>query len=287
MYKTIILAAGLLLSGAAMAQPNLVHQADSLKKAGDLVSAYQCYRLLHRQHPEQPQHAYALAQIAALMYSPAAADSGFYYLEKALSQDTTVQALMDPELYYLSTDARWAALEQRQVAKYEVAHGPLPLPEFASALWAMIRRDQALRYFQRPMERQIRQGNPIPVVLYPLTYFGVQVRAQNLPELERLIAEYGWPRNSDFPDQTAHVATLIINHSDHLTRKRYLPMMEEAMAQGEIDPLRYAQVKDRVLLDNGRRQWYGTQQTLKRDGSLWPEPIKQPRQVDERRAAIG
>ncbi|MEL6535932.1 MAG: hypothetical protein AAFQ98_10995, partial [Bacteroidota bacterium] len=209
MRKLSMLAAGFLLHGMAMAQPFLIHRADSLKEAGDLVQSFLCYRMVHSNAPTEPQYAYELAQIAALMYSPQAADTSFYYLEKALALDSSIQVLMDPQLYYLTTDARWAALEQNQVAKYEAAHGQLPYPDFARALWDMIRRDQALRFFHRPMERQIREGSPTPPILYPLTYMGVEIRAQNLPALEDWVARYGWPKRSEFPDETADVAALI------------------------------------------------------------------------------
>ena len=270
-----------------MAQMPLQHRADSLKMAGDLEGAYRAYRALYDQAGRQAEHAYALAQVTALMYNPWVADSSFYFLKKALQHNTTVYALMDAELYFLTLDPRWEKIEAKQLARYEAHHGKIPHPEFAKALWAMIRRDQALRYFQRIGEQQMRQGEAAPAAHFPLSYFGVQLREQNLPELEKLIATYGWPKTSEFPGETANVAALIINHSDHTTRKRYLPLMEEALATGDIDPLRYAQIADRVLLDSGKRQLYGTQQRFRRDGSLWPEPIKKPEEVDQRRAAIG
>ena len=63
-------------------------------------------------------------------------------------------------------------------------------------------------------------------------------------------------------------------------------MLEEAFKKGEAQPLRYAKMKDRILMEEGKKQLYGTQ--IKFENMLRePYQIKDPEYVDQRRAEIG
>jgi hypothetical protein len=63
-------------------------------------------------------------------------------------------------------------------------------------------------------------------------------------------------------------------------------MLEEAFKQGEAQPLRYAKMRDRLLVEEGKKQLYGTQWKFENSERV-PQPIEQPEYVDKRRAEIG
>ncbi len=275
-----------LLVVPAVSQTASTERADSLKNAGDVYNAFLAYRAIHEQNPNDGKNTYQLATMAALMYNPMGLDTAFRYMKKALSGDSSIYVIMDSQLFHMTTDARWESLKNNQVDKYEAKNGAIRNREFAEALWLMVMRDQAFRYFQRQAEREIMNGGPVNPMLYPLTYFGEVEKSKNLALLEELIAKYGWPKRSEFPEVTADVAALIINHSNHETRLKYLPTLIEMLEIGEVDALSYAKIHDRILVDEGKGQLYGTQQHFL-NGKLWPEEIHEPSYVDERRKEIG
>jgi len=59
------------------------------------------------------------------------------------------------------------------------------------------------------------------------------------------------------------------------------------VADGEADPRHEAYLIDRVRMNEGREQVYGTQLADFRDGALVPWPIEDPHAGDRRRASVG
>ena len=96
----------------------------------------------------------------------------------------------------------------------------------------------------------------------------------------------GWPTASAVTEYAAAGAALIINHSTHEVRARYFPMLEAAFEKGEAQPLRYAKMCDRLLVEEGKEQRYGTQWHFEGSQKV-PWPIEDPELVDRRRAEIG
>jgi hypothetical protein len=68
-----------------------------------------------------------------------------------------------------------------------------------------------------------------------------------------------------------------------------LRRMEPYLENGGVRPVDYAYLHDRVAVNTGGLQRYGTQprRECNADGSLSPQPLEDPAQVDERRAELG
>jgi hypothetical protein len=67
-----------------------------------------------------------------------------------------------------------------------------------------------------------------------------------------------------------------------------LPLMYEAVKQRELEEALYATSLDRVLIQRGQKQMYGTQfDTDPATGKCEPKPIDDPARVDERRIRAG
>lgn len=109
----------------------------------------------------------------------------------------------------------------------------------------------------------------------------------NLRRLERIVAEHGWPRRSAVGDKAAAAAFLVIHHAGLERQKRYLPLVQAAVAAGEARAADLALLEDRILMREGRKQRYGSQ--LQDDGRGGWEfyPIEDEHTVDERRKAVG
>ena len=69
--------------------------------------------------------------------------------------------------------------------------------------------------------------------------------------------------------------------------RRCLEMLEVAVACGDADPVHLAYLADRVRMNEGRDQLYGSQFVLGRDGELEAWPVDDPAAVDARRARLG
>jgi hypothetical protein len=66
-----------------------------------------------------------------------------------------------------------------------------------------------------------------------------------------------------------------------------LSLLTAAVARGEAPARQEAFLRDRVLVNEGRRQRYGTQIAGVVDGAPVPWPVEDPDRMDQRRAAVG
>ncbi|MFI8813124.1 MULTISPECIES: DUF6624 domain-containing protein [unclassified Streptomyces] len=70
-------------------------------------------------------------------------------------------------------------------------------------------------------------------------------------------------------------------------RRRALQLMEQAVSAGLAGPRELAFLRDRTRANEGRRQVYGTQIAVVKDGAPIPWPCEEPERVDELRAEVG
>jgi hypothetical protein len=113
------------------------------------------------------------------------------------------------------------------------------------------------------------------------------VDAENLPWMEALVDEVGWPGVSLVGEDGAHAAWLLVQHADASPafQRRCLDLMTEAVERGEATRRELAYLTDRVLLKEAQPQEYGTQMTGTEQG--WaPRNLRDPDNVDARRAAM-
>ncbi|MCW3084411.1 MAG: hypothetical protein JWP12_1777 [Bacteroidetes bacterium] len=81
---------------------------------------------------------------------------------------------------------------------------------------------------------------------------------------------------------------LVIQHSDLKTQEHYLPMMREAVKNGNAQASALALLEDRVALGEGKKQIYGSQIiTDPKTGKDTIAPVEDFPNVDKRRAAVG
>jgi hypothetical protein len=286
MKKLLLLGFALLLSSSVVAQ-NHITKGDSLKELGYLMPALQEYAAAMGQHPTK-ELTYTLGATSALLWTSQMRDTAFYFLDIALRNDSTLDALHDPELLSLIEDPRWERLEDAQIRKYEAKEGPIPNEPFARALFKMIIKDQGFMYAGNIERRKyMQQGGYFQTpAIFPVLAMEEKNKQENEQQLITLLDQYGWPTASQVTEVAAAGAALIINHASHELRAKYFPMLEQAFNQGEAQPLRYAKMKDRLLVEEGKKQLYGTQLQFV-DRERVPRPIQDPEYVDQRRAEIG
>nr|WP_319267258.1 DUF6624 domain-containing protein [uncultured Draconibacterium sp.] len=286
MKKFITLLAMLISVQIAFAQ-NHVSKGDSLKGEGLLMPALTEYAGAMMENPTS-ENSYRLASATALLWTSQMRDTSFYFLNYALQNDSTLDVLYDPDFLSLIDDPRWKDIEDLQFGKYELKTGAIKNKPFARALFRMIIKDQGFMYAGNIERRKYMQngGYFSTPAIFPVLAREEKNMKENESQLLKLLDEYGWPTASRVTEFAAAGAALIINHSTYEIRKKYFPMLEEAFKNGEAQPLRYAKMRDRLLVEEGKEQLYGTQ--LKFEGNTRvPQSIQDPQNVDKRRAEIG
>lgn len=109
-----------------------------------------------------------------------------------------------------------------------------------------------------------------------------------LAELLTMVPREGWFLKSVYGEKAASAAFLIIQHSDIEQWRRFVPILEPLVATGEINGSQYGLMYDRLAINEGRPQRYGTQMTCKAGKFVvdW-DNIEDPANADARRAALG
>jgi hypothetical protein len=117
----------------------------------------------------------------------------------------------------------------------------------------------------------------------------MRIDAENAERLRQIVAEHGWPGRSLVGEQGAHDAWLIAQHADRQPefQRQALELLADAVARGEASARDLAYLTDRVRVNEGRKQVFGTQIMGVEDGVPVPRPIEDRERLDERRTEVG
>jgi hypothetical protein len=119
----------------------------------------------------------------------------------------------------------------------------------------------------------------------------IELDGTNTALLRDLLDDYDWIDAHRFGPRIASHAWVLAQHADadpdfqQLALERMRPYLDD----GGVRPGDYAYLFDRVAVNQGRPQRYGTQPLgeCNADGSLSPKPLEDPDNVDARRAELG
>ncbi|MFE1959022.1 DUF6624 domain-containing protein [Streptomyces sp. NPDC059479] len=116
-----------------------------------------------------------------------------------------------------------------------------------------------------------------------------RLTARHGDRLGEIMAEYGWPTAELVGEEAARAAWLIAQHADRQldVQRRALHLMRQAVSAGLAGPRELAFLCDRTLVNEGRKQVYGTQIAGVKDGSPVRWPCEEPERMDELRAEVG
>ena len=102
----------------------------------------------------------------------------------------------------------------------------------------------------------------------------------------------GWPSN--LSDKANRAIWIVIDHSDLTSRSKYLSLVRAKADEGVLDKSDYAMLNDRVLMEEGKPQVYGTQikmaatfvgEDMAMQLYLWP--VENPDALDSLRRSVG
>lgn len=118
-------------------------------------------------------------------------------------------------------------------------------------------------------------------------YWDASVDERNTKRMKEIVGEIGWPTVSKVGEKGMKNAWLLVQHADRDVEFQIqcLSLMKEA-PEGEVSKKLIAYLEDRVRVNQGQGQLYGTQ-FIQEGGKHVPRPIEDEDKVDERREVMG
>ena len=110
----------------------------------------------------------------------------------------------------------------------------------------------------------------------------------NLIKITKILDTRGWLGPDIIGEQGNLTLFLVIQHADIDTQIKYMPMIREAVKNGNAKPDQLALLEDRIAMRQGKKQVYGSQVMVDPEtGEYYVSPIEDPENVDKRRAEVG
>ncbi|MEW5805561.1 MAG: DUF6624 domain-containing protein [Patescibacteria group bacterium] len=104
----------------------------------------------------------------------------------------------------------------------------------------------------------------------------------NGQRIKDLIQRFGYPTQETVGKQSMKNFWLLIQHQDF-----NLDLQQDCLDNCDFEPRNKAYLTDRVLINLGKKQLYGTQFHKNEKGELVPQPIENEINVDKRRREMG
>lgn len=151
-------------------------------------------------------------------------------------------------------------------------------------LETLFMEDQLFRRLYQDAEKKFGQDSA------EMEYFWKVVEEQDERiELEfiKIIEKYGWLGINQVGRLANGTQFSIMQHSSIETKEKYAPLMKESVMINESQPIHYARLIDRILVNANKPQIYGSQTTNDDNGNPIFFEIEKPELVNKRRKEIG
>lgn len=151
-------------------------------------------------------------------------------------------------------------------------------PEIAAEIAAMRDADQAMRkrweeYNQLPERPEEPEEDR-------------NLDERNTSRMKEIVEQIGWPTISKVGKEASDNAWLLVQHADQdVEFQQYCLDLMKREPSAEVDMGNIAYLEDRVRVNTGRPQVYGTQ--FRWEGSKPIQNIEDIENVDQRRAEVG
>lgn len=214
------------------------------------------------------------------------ADSAFFQLERLVTKMNYTNLghiTSDTDLDNLHADKRWnetiAVVKQNKDKAEEGMNKPV-----IAILDTVFKEDQSYRMqIDGVVAKYGRESKEVKDLWKTIE----EKDAVNLEKVLAILDKYGWLGPDEVGPQGNQTLFLVIQHADLDVQLKYLPVMREAVKNRKAQPSALALLEDRVALRQGKRQIYGSQIGMDKDGKAFVSPLEDPDNVDKRRAEMG
>lgn len=214
-------------------------------------------------------------------------DSAMHYLsfavnDKKYNNFTHIQS--DSDLTRLHTESAWKAIIDKVKYNQQRAEKNYNRP-VVSLLDSIFKLDQGGRKTEDDIEKKNGyQSVEMKKYLCDLTLSD----SLNVVLVTSIIDKYGWLGSEKVGEQGNTTLFLVIQHADKKVHEKYLPIMRQAVMNGNAKGAHLALLEDRNALEEGRKQIYGSQVIRdSKTGKPTFAPIEDEKNVDTRRENIG
>lgn len=214
------------------------------------------------------------------------ADSAFFQLERIatkMNYTNLGHITSDPDLAGLHNDKRWNEIIGIVKKNKEKAEEGLNKPVVA-ILDTVFTEDQSYRMQLDGVESKYGRDSKEVKELWKTIQ---EKDSINLIKVLAILDKYGWLGPQEVGPQGNQTLFLVIQHSELPVQQKYLPMMRDAVKKGKAQPSALALLEDRVALGEGKKQIYGSQIGMDKNGKAYVSPLEDPDNVDKRRAEVG
>ncbi len=146
--------------------------------------------------------------------------------------------------------------------------------KLAQEISQMVREDQIMR------RRASRTGE-----------WNIGLDKKHTERLKMIIWKHGWPTIPLVGKRASWGAWLLVQHADHDInfQKKCLNLLEKAYRDNRksVDKANIAYLMDRILVNEAKKQLFGTQFYLNRKGKFVPRSIKRIKELNQRRKEYG
>lgn len=115
--------------------------------------------------------------------------------------------------------------------------------------------------------------------------------AHHQPVLEKIVQQYGYPGFKQVGKKSSNNFWLLVQHADAHPefQRKILKLMQAEVKHKNASPVNYAYLTDRIAMNAGQPEEYGTQVVYEGDGlgKAVPKSLRDPKNVNKRRADIG
>ena len=159
------------------------------------------------------------------------------------------------------------------------------IPVLNQRLIEMKATEQKLRRELMPVLADFQKDGSRQMEMLQLAMKMKEVDQKNLEAIKVILNDCGW---LEALDEEAHNALFIIlQHGDYETMKQYYPTVAQMMEKGKLAKDDWAAMTDRLLMNEGKLQIYGTQTFADGQNGNWVWPVEKPEELPSRRTAVG
>jgi hypothetical protein len=112
---------------------------------------------------------------------------------------------------------------------------------------------------------------------------------KHIPILKKIIAENGYPTYDLIGKEAGDKFFTMIQHcdSDLPFQKKMLKTIEKFVKKKQASGKSFAYLTDRIKINSGKPQIYGTQISYDENGNAFSKKLKDPKNVNKRRMEVG
>lgn len=262
--------------------------------ADELIEAYKAFNngrnlesanLVFNASEKMPIKNWENYLVSAMVFSEEGnLEKSYLSIEKSIEYGLKDTELLNsiPEFNALKDSKKWQELILQTNRKKEEYLSNIQNPKLFKELEYLWSKDQqALSEYEQKISLL---DSTATLAKYNELFKSVEERWQiNKTKLDSIIAIYGWPNNHLVGEDGSKIAWSIAqHHPDIFFKKKCLMLMEEEIAQGNINPNLYAELTDRIARDTWQKQTYGASM-----GTEEPYPIANVLEVNKRRFELG